>query len=154
MTAAADFLAALVRTESTPGREQEAIGLAAAEMTGLGYDEVTVDGHGNLLGRIGHDPGDGRPVLVLDGHIDTIPLYAAEQWDHPAFEAQVSGGRLYGLGAVDMKAGVAALIHGAAQVTGRTGCVAARLSQCPLPRRCAKVPRWLGRSQAGTSPGA
>ena len=144
MTPAADFLAALVRTESTPGREQEAIGLAAAEMTGLGYDEVTVDDHGNLLGRIGRDGGDGRPVLVLDGHIDTIPLYAAEQWEHSAFGAEVSGGRLYGLGAVDMKAGVAALIHGAARVTGRDrmhGCAVVSVSIAEEMREGATLAR-------------
>lgn len=144
MTPAADFLAALVRTESTPGREQEAIGLAAAEMTGLGYDEVTVDDHGNLLGRIGRDGGGGRPVLVLDGHIDTIPLYAAEQWEHSAFGAEVSDGRLYGLGAVDMKAGVAALIHGAARVTGRDrmhGCAVVSVSIAEEMREGATLAR-------------
>ena len=152
MTATADFLAALVRTESTPGREQEAIALAAAEMTGLGYDEVTVDGHGNLLGRIGHNPGDGRPVLVLDGHIDTIPLYAAEQWGPPRVRGPGIRRALYGLGAVDMKAGVAALIHGAAQVTRRDrmhGCAVVSVSIAEEMREGATLARtFAGRDVA------
>jgi putative selenium metabolism hydrolase len=141
---AADFLVALVRTESTPGREEAAIRLAATEMTRLGYDEVTIDRYGNLLGRIGHK---GRPMLVLDGHIDTIPLYAPEQWEHPPYGAEIADGRLYGLGAVDMKAGVAALIHGAARVTSRDrlhGCAIVSVSIAEEMREGATLARTFG----------
>jgi putative selenium metabolism hydrolase len=112
----ADLLATLVRAESTSGHESDAIQLAAQAMRALEYDDVTIDVHGNLMGRIG--PEDG-PVLVLDGHIDTIPLHTPEAWEHLPFAADVLGGRLYGLGAVDMKAGVAALIDGASRVVRR-----------------------------------
>jgi putative selenium metabolism hydrolase len=108
-----DFLRDLVRIDSTPGKEEAAIRLAAERMTRLGFDEVTVDSHGNLLGEIGPLQG---PTLVLDGHIDTIPLHSAKAWTHSPYQAEIADGRLYGLGAVDMKAGVAALIDGAASV--------------------------------------
>jgi succinyl-diaminopimelate desuccinylase len=46
----------------------------------------------------------GKPVVLLVGHIDTVP----SQGQGPAF---VEGGRLHGLGATDMKGGVAVMIH-------------------------------------------
>lgn len=46
----------------------------------------------------------GKPLLLLVGHIDTVP----HQGQPPAF---VADGRLHGLGASDMKSGVAVMIH-------------------------------------------
>lgn len=39
-------------------------------------------------------------------HMDTMP--AGEGWDHPPFGAEIADGKLYGRGACDMKAGLAA----------------------------------------------
>ena len=52
-----DFCQRLIQTESTPGREGAAVQLAAQEMKDLGYDEISIDAHGNLIGRVG--PLDG-----------------------------------------------------------------------------------------------
>lgn len=51
--------------------------------------------------------GKGRPILMLNGHYDTVP--AGSGWLTPPFKAVERGGRLYGLGAADMKAGLAAM---------------------------------------------
>ena len=50
--------------------------------------------------------GGGRSLL-LSGHVDTVPVGAAA-WRHDPFGATVEGNRLYGRGACDMKAGLAA----------------------------------------------
>lgn len=71
------------------------------------YREDKVTGfHGeNLFLELrGEEPG---PVLCLNGHLDTVPLCNGWSRD-PAGE--VEGGRLYGLGALDMKSGCAALL--------------------------------------------
>jgi acetylornithine deacetylase len=53
-------------------------------------------------------PGGGsRPAFILSGHIDTFPP-ARGNWTHPPYSGDVENGRLYGLGALDMKGGLAA----------------------------------------------
>lgn len=61
----------------------------------------------NLIARLeGRDPA--LAPLVLTGHLDTVPLGAAD-WSRPPFAADIVDGRLYGRGASDMKSGVAAM---------------------------------------------
>lgn len=52
--------------------------------------------------------GDGRSLL-LTGHVDTVALGEAT-WTYPPFDAEIAGGRLYGLGAVDMKGAMGAML--------------------------------------------
>ena len=55
--------------------------------------------------------GPGTPALVLQGHVDVVPIGDPAKWDDDPFGAVVRGagaGVLHGRGACDMKAGVAA----------------------------------------------
>lgn len=81
-----------------------------AEMTRVGLRDVRVDRIGNVVGRVG--PGQG-PVLMLSGHMDTVRVSDPKAWSHAPFAAETEHGRLYGLGACDMKGGLAAMIYGA-----------------------------------------
>jgi acetylornithine deacetylase len=49
----------------------------------------------------------GGRSLVFSGHIDTVPLGTTE-WKHHPFGGEIAEGKLYGLGAFDMKAGIVA----------------------------------------------
>ena len=60
----------------------------------------------NLVARV-RGAGPGRR-LVLNGHLDTLPIGDA-RWEHHPLGADLEEGRIYGRGACDMKAGVAAL---------------------------------------------
>jgi acetylornithine deacetylase len=51
--------------------------------------------------------GDG-PRLVLNGHMDVVPAGLRETWSADPWGAEIRTGRLYGRGACDMKAGLAA----------------------------------------------
>jgi acetylornithine deacetylase len=65
--------------------------------------------HDNVVGA--HRPNQARGrSLILNGHIDVVPVGAEELWSTPPFEPVVRAGRLYGRGAGDMKAGIAAYI--------------------------------------------
>jgi len=48
--------------------------------------------------------------LILNGHIDVVPVGVEELWSCPPFKATVREGRLYGRGSGDMKAGIAAYV--------------------------------------------
>ncbi len=57
-------------------------------------------------------PDTGAPALLFDGHMDVVPAVGA--WTVDPFRPVVRDGRLYGRGATDMKAGLAAAIAGVA----------------------------------------
>jgi acetylornithine deacetylase/succinyl-diaminopimelate desuccinylase-like protein len=50
----------------------------------------------------------GAPSLLFNGHMDTVEV--AQGWKHDPLGAQVARGRLYGLGSLDMKSGLAGLM--------------------------------------------
>jgi acetylornithine deacetylase/succinyl-diaminopimelate desuccinylase-like protein len=54
------------------------------------------------------DFGGSQQFLVFSGHSDTVP--AAEGWQSNPFSALHKDGRLYGLGAINMKAGLACML--------------------------------------------
>lgn len=109
------FLSALVQTPSPSGKESGVAALVMDEMRRLGYDEVWIDAAGNVLGRIGSPSG---PVLMLDSHMDTVDVADPQAWSVDPYGAVVIDGQLYGVGACDMKGGLAASVYGAALLGG------------------------------------
>lgn len=105
-----EFAQSLVRIKSLSGQEREVILFIAAKMRSLGYDEVTVDAMGNVLGRI----GKGSKSILFDSHVDTVEVNDEEHWSVPPFSGEIVDGRLCGRGSVDMKSGAAASIFAGA----------------------------------------
>ena len=104
------FLRDLVQTPSPSTQEGAVAERVIAEMTRLGFRDVCTDCIGNVVGWIG--PGHG-PLLMFNGHMDTVRVSAPESWTHAPFGAEIEDGMLYGVGACDMKSGLAAMIYGA-----------------------------------------
>lgn len=67
----------------------------------LTYSEVT-----NLYLRTGNKKG---PKIMVNAHLDTVPTMEGN-WFHPPYSANEVDGRIYGVGAADMKGGCAAAI--------------------------------------------
>jgi|GEM_PF-3471454 len=76
-----EFTQSLVRIKSLSGHEGEIVKFIEENMIALGYDEVTIDSMGNLLGRI----GNGEKAIMFDSHVDTVEVKDEEQWDIPPF---------------------------------------------------------------------
>jgi succinyl-diaminopimelate desuccinylase len=102
------LLASLVSARSYPGEEAEAQGRVAAWLRNAGLAAETPEAgpnRPNVVAVISN--GDG-PTMLLNGHIDTV--LAAEGWSSDPWEGRLDGDRYYGLGACDMKSGVAAVM--------------------------------------------
>ncbi|MGC5169684.1 dipeptidase [Microbacterium sp. DT81.1] len=123
-TALAD-LGALVRIPSIawPAFEQSHVSRSAeavaalAEGTGV-FDSVRVldaaipgtDERGRPAVLATRAARNGRPTVLLYAHHDVQPTGDDALWESPPFEPTVRGGRLYGRGAADDKAGIMAHI--------------------------------------------
>jgi putative selenium metabolism hydrolase len=103
-----EFMRDLVRTPSFSCQEGAVADRIADEMRAVGFRDVAQDRIGNVVGRIGTN---GGPVLLLDGHMDTVGVSDRSAWKHDPFGAEIENGVLYGLGACDMKGALAAMIY-------------------------------------------
>lgn len=77
--------------------EYEAVGLATE------LSEV-FPGRPNLTGTL---PGRDERSLILNGHVDVVPVGDRGAWSVDPFGGELKDGRIYGRGALDMKSGVA-----------------------------------------------
>ncbi|MBF6606237.1 MAG: M20/M25/M40 family metallo-hydrolase [Chloroflexi bacterium] len=113
-----DLAARLVAIPSdSPAHDEsavaEALGAEAARL-GLAAGEIVTarPNRPNLVIRM---PGQAAGLrLILNGHMDTKPAGERADWRRDPTTAEVSDGRLHGLGAADMKGALAAMLHAAA----------------------------------------
>lgn len=77
--------------------------------------ELAQTGKANLIASI----GTGEGGLVLAGHSDTVP-YDADRWQSDPFALTEKDGKLYGLGATDMKGFFPVIIEAIKPYLGQT----------------------------------
>ncbi|MFV0379289.1 MAG: YgeY family selenium metabolism-linked hydrolase [Anaerorhabdus sp.] len=99
----------VIKARSYSGEEKEVAETLKAYCEANGFDSVTIDEYGNIIGCIkGIRPG---PKVLFDGHIDTVPVADESKWTYPPYgenSAQIHDGKMYGRGTSDMKGAVAA----------------------------------------------
>jgi LysW-gamma-L-lysine carboxypeptidase len=93
------FLTNLLGIYSPSGKEQSIANFLATQMKQMGF-EVGIDTIGNVIGVV----GDGKPVILLCGHMDTVAGHVP---------LRVEEGKIYARGAVDAKGPLAAMIMAA-----------------------------------------
>lgn len=99
---------ALIKEQSYSGEEGNVAQLLEKYMLAHGFDTVSIDRYGNIIGCIKGNKAGKK--LLFDGHIDTVPVSDETVWTYPPFEAQIHDDKIYGRGASDMKGAVAASV--------------------------------------------
>lgn len=102
----ASNLSKLVRIKSLCTKEEQVQLELKRQMQEAGFDEVFIDGLGNVIGRIGR----GRKILAFDGHMDTVDLGALQNWSFDPLGGVIKDGYVHGRGSVDQKGGPASFV--------------------------------------------
>lgn len=89
-------------------REPDLQAHLAGVMQSVGLETELFDALPGRPNLIGHSRGTDARSLVLNGHVDVVPTGDLSLWTVDPFGGTIKDGRLYGRGALDMKAGVAA----------------------------------------------
>jgi len=127
-----DFTERLVAEPSTLGHESSALRVMENELMRLGYQTQTIPidverlathpgfapvpwSYENRYNLVGIRPaaGSGGRSLLYNGHLDVVDPGNPAFWHRDPFKPEISEGWLYGRGAGDMKAGVAAMTYAA-----------------------------------------
>ncbi|MRR51823.1 MAG: M20/M25/M40 family metallo-hydrolase, partial [Rhodocyclaceae bacterium] len=104
----AQFLMDMVRIPSYSCKEKDVVLRIKQEMETAGFDEVRIDGLGNVIGRI----GSGPRVIAFDAHIDTVETGDLSAWKGGGpFEPRIEDGQVYGRGTVDQEGGMASMVY-------------------------------------------
>jgi acetylornithine deacetylase/succinyl-diaminopimelate desuccinylase-like protein len=106
--AVVEFAGKLIALPSPSLKEEKAARLVETMMVHAGYDRVHRDPVGNVVGVM--RGREGSPGLLLMSHMDTMTATGGKPWAESPTSGTVHDGRLWGLGAADCKAGLAAQI--------------------------------------------
>jgi acetylornithine deacetylase len=97
------------RQEEGRAGEADCQTAVAGHLSALGME---IDRFEALPGRedvVGTLPGSGGGrSLILNGHVDVVPVGDLALWPHDPWAGEIVDGRLWGRGSCDMKAGIAA----------------------------------------------
>jgi len=101
--------------ENPPGDVHEAARVIERflEKDGISYEMYEPQkGHTSVIATL----GNGKPALVLCGHIDVVPTGDVSKWAFHPYSGDLREGKILGRGATDMKGGVAAMLMALAVV--------------------------------------
>lgn len=99
-------LGRLIRLKSLSLQEEAVQFELKRQMEEAGFDEVRMDGLGNVIGRV----GNGKRVLAIDAHMDTVDIGQVSNWSFDPLGGEIKDGWVHGRGSVDQKGGAAAFV--------------------------------------------
>ena len=94
--------------------EAAAADVVAVAMREFGWEPLLVEvapGRPNVLAVVEGGSGPG-PTLMFAGHTDVVTEGDLSSWTFDPYGAELREGRILGRGSADMKAGLAAMLHG------------------------------------------
>ena len=102
----AENLSKLVKIKSLSTKEKDVQLELKRQMEEAGFDKVWIDGLGNVIGKI----GNGKKILAIDGHMDTVDMGNMDNWDFNPLSGEIKDGFVHGRGTVDQEGGPAAFV--------------------------------------------
>ncbi len=102
----ASNLSKLIKIKSLSTQEKEVQLELKRQMEEAGFDEVFIDGLGNVIGRI----GTGKKILAIDGHMDTVDFGNLDAWEFDPLSGEIKNGFVHGRGSVDQEGGPASFV--------------------------------------------
>lgn len=102
------FLRDIIALPSESCQEEKVILRIREELEKVGFDKITIDPMGNILGYI----GQGKHLIAIDAHIDTVGVGNLENWNYDPFRGYEDGEIILGRGASDQKGGMASAVYG------------------------------------------
>lgn len=102
----AENLSRLVKIKSLSTQEKDVQLELKRQMEVAGFDDVWIDGLGNVIGRI----GNGKKILAIDGHMDTVDMGNMANWTFNPLGGEIKDGYVHGRGTVDQEGGPAAFV--------------------------------------------
>ncbi|HOO64585.1 MAG TPA: M20/M25/M40 family metallo-hydrolase, partial [Synergistaceae bacterium] len=100
------FLRDMIAIKSESCEEEGVIRRIEKEMHAVGFDEVTIDPMGNILGWM----GSGEKILAFDAHIDTVGIGNRDNWNFDPYEGFEDEECIGGRGASDQEGGMASMV--------------------------------------------
>ena len=101
------FLRDMIRIPSESSDEKQVIQRIKQEMENVGFDEITIDKMGNIIGRI----GNGKHLIAMDAHIDTVGIGEIKNWKYDPYEGFEDDMTILGRGASDQEGGMASMVY-------------------------------------------
>jgi putative selenium metabolism hydrolase len=103
------FLRDMIRIPSESCGEEQVVLRIQEEMIKVGFDKVTIDPMGNILGYL----GSGKTLIAMDAHIDTVGIGDINNWDYDPYEGYEDDEIILGRGGSDQEGGMASMVYAA-----------------------------------------
>jgi len=102
----------LIEIESLTPNDGGCQEIISQRLTPLGFaiEEMPFSDHNGDVQNLWARRGTSSPCIVFAGHTDVVPTGSSSQWKSDPFLATERDGKLYGRGAADMKASLAAFV--------------------------------------------
>ncbi|GLS04273.1 succinyl-diaminopimelate desuccinylase [Chitiniphilus shinanonensis] len=103
-----DLAIQLIKQASVTPEDADCQQIIAHRLERIGFqiEHMRFEDVDNLWARF----GESGPVLVFAGHTDVVPTGPVDRWQSDPFMPELRDGHLYGRGAADMKASLAAFV--------------------------------------------
>lgn len=101
------FLRDMIRIPSESCEEKAVVLRIKGEMEKVGFDKVEIDKMGNILGYI----GNGKHIIAMDAHIDTVGVGDINLWKYNPYEGYEDDKIILGRGGSDQEGGMASMVY-------------------------------------------